>query len=168
MSTGFWYMSSCPRVAWRIIYSGVSSYTLLLVTILNFEIGREAFYNPHSHQLYFVTEALFTVESGGSYFQPLSWSVRMEVAIGAARGLAFLHNAETQVIYRDFKTSNILLDSVFTSCSLFWLSVVWSNLMSFKFHANLLVIPLASYLKSTELQCKTFWFWVGQGWANWR
>lgn len=43
----------------------------------------------------------------------------MEVAIGAARGLAFLHNAETQVIYRDFKTSNILLDSVFTSCSLF-------------------------------------------------
>lgn len=47
----------------------------------------------------------------GSYFQPLSWSVRMEVAIGAARGLAFLHNAETQVIYRDFKTSNILLDS---------------------------------------------------------
>ncbi|KAL8483875.1 hypothetical protein ACS0TY_026527 [Phlomoides rotata] len=48
---------------------------------------------------------------GGSYFQPLSWSVRMKIALGAARGLAFLHNAETQVIYRDFKTSNILLDS---------------------------------------------------------
>ncbi|XP_073043517.1 receptor-like cytoplasmic kinase 176 [Primulina eburnea] len=47
----------------------------------------------------------------GSYFQPLSWGVRMKIALGAARGLAFLHNAETKVIYRDFKTSNILLDS---------------------------------------------------------
>lgn len=36
----------------------------------------------------------------------------MKVALGAARGLAFLHNAEIKVIYRDFKTSNILLDSV--------------------------------------------------------
>ncbi|KAK8371508.1 hypothetical protein V6Z11_A01G247100 [Gossypium hirsutum] len=47
----------------------------------------------------------------GSHFQPLSWGVRMKVALDAAKGLAFLHNAETQVIYRDFKTSNILLDS---------------------------------------------------------
>lgn len=39
----------------------------------------------------------------------------MKIALGAARGLAFLHNAETKVIYRDFKTSNILLDSVGTS-----------------------------------------------------
>ncbi|CAI9762018.1 unnamed protein product [Fraxinus pennsylvanica] len=51
----------------------------------------------------------------GSYFQPLSWSLRMKIALGAARGLAFLHNAETQVIYRDFKTSNILLDSKYNA-----------------------------------------------------
>ncbi|KAK6146916.1 hypothetical protein DH2020_017828 [Rehmannia glutinosa] len=31
----------------------------------------------------------------------------------AARGLAFLHSDEIKVIYRDFKTSNILLDSLF-------------------------------------------------------
>ncbi|KAK8593283.1 hypothetical protein V6N13_043118 [Hibiscus sabdariffa] len=46
-----------------------------------------------------------------SYFQPLSWNLRMKVALGAARGLAFLHSDEAKVIYRDFKTSNILLDS---------------------------------------------------------
>ncbi|KAK4779948.1 hypothetical protein SAY87_016054 [Trapa incisa] len=43
---------------------------------------------------------------------PLPWSVRMKIALGAAGGLAFLHEeAERLVIYRDFKTSNILLDA---------------------------------------------------------
>lgn len=45
-----------------------------------------------------------------THFQPLSWNLRMKVAFGAAKGLAFLHSDEARVIYRDFKTSNILLD----------------------------------------------------------
>jgi len=36
----------------------------------------------------------------------------MKIAVGAAKGLAFLHEAEQPVIFRDFKASNILLDSV--------------------------------------------------------
>jgi serine/threonine protein kinase len=42
----------------------------------------------------------------------MPWMRRMEIAVGAAKGLAFLHDADTPVIYRDFKASNILLDSV--------------------------------------------------------
>ncbi|XP_041011943.1 probable serine/threonine-protein kinase PBL3 [Juglans microcarpa x Juglans regia] len=47
--------------------------------------------------------------------QPLSWAIRMKVAIGAAKGLCFLHEAKSQVIYRDFKASNILLDAEFNA-----------------------------------------------------
>ncbi|KAF3542105.1 hypothetical protein F2Q69_00024302 [Brassica cretica] len=47
--------------------------------------------------------------------QPLTWAIRMKVAIGAAKGLTFLHDAKSQVIYRDFKAANILLDAEFNS-----------------------------------------------------
>ncbi|KAL5725039.1 Serine/threonine-protein kinase pbl34 [Ranunculus cassubicifolius] len=47
---------------------------------------------------------------------PLPWSTRMKIALGAARGLAFLHEeAERPVIYRDFKSSNILLDAEYNA-----------------------------------------------------
>lgn len=46
------------------------------------------------------------------FYASLSWPTRLKIAIGAAKGLVFLHEAEKQVIYRDFKASNILLDSV--------------------------------------------------------
>ncbi|XP_066359500.1 probable serine/threonine-protein kinase PBL8 isoform X2 [Miscanthus floridulus] len=46
---------------------------------------------------------------------PLPWGTRMSIALGAAKGLACLHNAQRPVIYRDFKTSNILLDYDYTA-----------------------------------------------------
>ncbi|CAN1779602.1 Probable serine/threonine-protein kinase PBL15 [Linum perenne] len=45
----------------------------------------------------------------------LPWGTRLKIAIGAAKGLAFLHGADKPVIYRDFKTSNVLLNSDFTA-----------------------------------------------------
>ncbi|CAJ1946936.1 unnamed protein product [Sphenostylis stenocarpa] len=47
---------------------------------------------------------------------PLPWSIRMKIALGAANGLAFLHEeAQRPIIYRDFKTSNILLDAEYNA-----------------------------------------------------
>ncbi|GJR77065.1 probable serine/threonine-protein kinase PBL19 [Tanacetum coccineum] len=42
---------------------------------------------------------------------PLSWTMRLKVAQDAARGLTYLHeDMDYQIIFRDFKSSNILLD----------------------------------------------------------
>lgn len=46
--------------------------------------------------------------------KPLSWSTILKIAVGAARGLEYLHcKANPPVIYRDLKSSNILLDNDF-------------------------------------------------------
>ncbi|XP_034228958.1 receptor-like serine/threonine-protein kinase ALE2 isoform X2 [Prunus dulcis] len=46
---------------------------------------------------------------------PLDWDARMKIALGAARGLAYLHeDSNPRVIHRDFKASNVLLEADFT------------------------------------------------------
>ncbi|XP_077252593.1 putative serine/threonine-protein kinase PBL10 [Tasmannia lanceolata] len=46
---------------------------------------------------------------------PLSWVTRMKIALGIAKGLAFLHSQVPQVIFRDCKSSDVLLDSDYTA-----------------------------------------------------
>lgn len=47
-------------------------------------------------------------------FPPIPWSIRLQIALAAAEGLTYLHEGlELQVIYRDFKASNVLLDEDF-------------------------------------------------------
>ncbi|CAL0302758.1 unnamed protein product [Lupinus luteus] len=44
--------------------------------------------------------------------KPLDWFTRMKIALDAAKGLEYLHDkANPPVIYRDLKSSNILLDN---------------------------------------------------------
>ncbi|KAL6013390.1 hypothetical protein ACLOJK_003888 [Asimina triloba] len=58
-----------------------------------------------------LADVLATVEGA----LPLPWSSRVKIALGAAKGLAFLHGGAEPVIYRDFKTSNILLDAEYNA-----------------------------------------------------
>ncbi|WOH16015.1 hypothetical protein DCAR_0935564 [Daucus carota subsp. sativus] len=47
--------------------------------------------------------------------QRLSWKLRIGLAHGAAKGLAYLHGPGVNVIHRDVKTSNILIDSKYNA-----------------------------------------------------
>ncbi|XP_022769383.1 probable serine/threonine-protein kinase PBL21 [Durio zibethinus] len=54
---------------------------------------------------------LFDLEPGQ---EPLNWNKRIKIAVGAARGIEYLHcKANPPVIYRDLKSANILLDNDF-------------------------------------------------------
>ncbi|GAA0147112.1 hypothetical protein LIER_06895 [Lithospermum erythrorhizon] len=44
----------------------------------------------------------------------IPWKTRLQIILGAAQGMMYLHEGlEVQVIYRDFKSSNVLLDKDF-------------------------------------------------------
>ncbi|XP_042392963.1 probable serine/threonine-protein kinase At1g01540 isoform X1 [Zingiber officinale] len=46
---------------------------------------------------------------------PLTWEIRMDIMLGVAKGILYLHEGlEPKVVHRDIKSSNILLDKQWT------------------------------------------------------
>ncbi|MFS7924709.1 putative transferase, protein kinase RLK-Pelle-CrRLK1L-1 family [Helianthus anomalus] len=45
------------------------------------------------------------------YTGPLAWNLRIKIALGAAKGLAYLHKPESKVVCHDFNSTSILIDS---------------------------------------------------------
>lgn len=56
----------------------------------------------------------FHLHERGAGQEPLNWGRRFQIAIGTARGLAYLHHdCRPQILHFDLKSSNILLDDDF-------------------------------------------------------
>jgi len=48
--------------------------------------------------------------------KPLTFSMRLKIALGSAKGLLYLHTeVDPPIFHRDVKATNILLDSKFTA-----------------------------------------------------
>ncbi|KAI6673746.1 hypothetical protein NL676_001652 [Syzygium grande] len=65
-------------------------------------------------------------ERPDQFARPLDWTTRRRIALGAARGLAHLHNqGNIKIAHRDIRTSNILLNVHFEAMiGGFWLAMI--------------------------------------------
>lgn len=90
---------------------------LVIYVLISVEFYRNFDVHGKNHKSFFVVyERLISLSAGSDkYTDPLSWEARVKIALGSARGLAYLHeDSQPRVIHRDFKGSNILLENDYT------------------------------------------------------
>ncbi|KAK9913549.1 hypothetical protein M0R45_037362 [Rubus argutus] len=99
-----------------------------------------------------------------SHLPTLSWNLRMKIALGAAKGLAFLHSDETKVIHGDFQTSKILLDSDYNA-KVYGYGLAMEGLEGYRYRSHVLyedqhpwyedrVLPIAPVCEYVAPECR--------------
>ncbi|XP_051134097.1 probable serine/threonine-protein kinase PBL4 isoform X2 [Andrographis paniculata] len=99
--------------------------------------------------------------------QLMAWPTRMRIAVDVARGLSYLHSLDANVIYRDLKASNVLLDSDFNA-KLSDFGLAREGPKGDRTHVSTRVIGTRGYAApeyiATALACSYWSLYQGSGW----
>ncbi|KAK3033000.1 hypothetical protein RJ639_037129 [Escallonia herrerae] len=81
-----------------------------------------------------------------SDFQPLSWNLRIKVALAAAaKGLAYLHNPEAKVIYRDSKDGPADGKSHVSTRVMGTYGCIWSRMIEERLASDLVQVQIPTF-----------------------
>lgn len=99
----------CVEGSHRILVYGYLENNSLAQTLLgNFFYSRFVFVNCSNNSK---LRNFFLILGGSNSSMQFSWSMRRNICLGVAKGLAFLHEeVRPYIVHRDIKASNILLD----------------------------------------------------------